>query len=112
MVEKGLSWANDQFWNTTYESSVPFSLRFMIDNGIVGMSWITLPKDKYQMRPRQFKKCSTQLEIDVIDYKALNCHKSCEGKYQNIAPLRILSFDIECLPDNGKFPTPDKDRII
>jgi DNA polymerase delta subunit 1 len=46
-VEKGLSWSNDQFWNTTYESSVPHPLRFMIDNGIVGMSWITLNKGDY-----------------------------------------------------------------
>lgn len=52
------------------------------------------------------------MEIDVWDYHDIKCHKECEGEYQKIAPLRILSFDIECLPDKGKFPTPDKDRVI
>jgi DNA polymerase delta subunit 1 len=29
-----------------------------------------------------------------------------------IAPLRILSFDIECSADAGKFPTPNSDPVI
>jgi len=29
-----------------------------------------------------------------------------------IAPLRILSFDIECSADKGRFPTADRDPII
>lgn len=64
------------------------------------------------MRPNTLKKCTVQMEIDVVDFKSLKCHKDCLGKYQKIAPLRILSFDIECLPDGGKFPTADKDSVI
>ena len=30
----------DYFESTTYESNMPFALRFMIDNDIVGMQWI------------------------------------------------------------------------
>ena len=30
----------------------------------------------------------------------------------NIAPLRIMSFDIECAAKKGKFPTPDQDPVI
>lgn len=59
MVEKGLSWSNDQFWNTTYESSVPHGLRFMIDNDMVGMSWITLNPGEYSIRPVAYKRCTT-----------------------------------------------------
>ena len=29
-----------------------------------------------------------------------------------IAPLRIMSFDIECAAEKGRFPTPDKDPVI
>jgi len=36
----------------------------------------------------------------------------CEGKYSKIAPLRILSFDIECSAVAGKFPTPQADPVI
>jgi len=28
----------------------------------------------------------------------------CDGDYQHIAPLRILSFDIECSAEKGRFP--------
>jgi DNA polymerase delta subunit 1 len=91
---------------------VPHGLRFMIDNDMVGMSWITMKAQDYQIRPKDHKRCTTQMEIDVEDYTKVFCHKSCEGPYQKVAPLRILSFDIECLPDCGKFPTPDKDRCI
>ena len=112
MVEKGMSWANDQFWNITYESSVPHGLRFMIDNKLVGMSWVRLPASTFRLRPKNSKRCTSQLEIDILDYRNLQSMKCSEGKYQKIAPLRILSFDIECLPDQGKFPTPEKDPII
>ena len=35
-----------------------------------------------------------------------------EGDWQKIAPLRILSFDIECAARKGVFPEADKDRVI
>jgi DNA polymerase delta subunit 1 len=36
----------------------------------------------------------------------------CEGEFAKVAPLRIMSFDIECMSERGKFPTPDADSII
>jgi DNA polymerase delta subunit 1 len=51
------------------------------------------------------------LELDVYDYKSIVVHK-CENEYARIAPLRILSFDIECLSERGKFPTAENDPII
>ena len=53
-----------------------------------------------------------QLEIDIPNFRALKCHKTCEGEFSKIAPMRILSFDIECSAEKGKFPTHDKDPII
>jgi len=41
-VEKGLQFNGVSFWTTTYQSNLPHALRFMIDNHIVGMSWIEL----------------------------------------------------------------------
>ena len=34
------------------------------------------------------------------------------GEWDNIAPLRILSFDIECAGRKGIFPEPEKDSVI
>ena len=36
-----------------------------------------------------------------------------DGEYQALAPVRILSFDIECLAEYGTgFPTADKNPVI
>ena len=39
-------WQNKSnvFSDVTYDSSLPFNLRFMIDKGVNGMSWINIPK--------------------------------------------------------------------
>jgi DNA polymerase delta subunit 1 len=35
---------------------MPFALRFMIDNNILGMQWIQIPAGKYKLRSEQTKK--------------------------------------------------------
>lgn len=35
-----------------------------------------------------------------------------EGEWSGIAPLRILSFDIECAGRKGIFPEPSVDPVI
>ncbi|CAH8570693.1 DNA polymerase delta catalytic subunit, variant 2 [Schistosoma haematobium] len=51
-----------------------------------------------------------QIEFDIA-WDALIVH-SPEGQWSNIAPLRVLSFDIECASRKGVFPVPDKDPVI
>lgn len=111
-IEKGINFNQSTFWTTTYESNLPHSLRFMIDNEMVGMSWVDVLAGTYVVRPRSHKKTTNQLEIDVYDYNQLVFHKKCEGPQARIAPLRILSFDIECLSQKGKFPVSDHDPVI
>lgn len=56
LIEKGLKIAGeDVLSETTYESNVPFPLRFMIDNDIGGMTWIRVEKGKWKIR-RENKK--------------------------------------------------------
>lgn len=99
------------FESVTYESNLPYALRFMIDNEIVGMSWIRIKAGKYRPRLSSDKLCNTQYEIDVEDFNDVEC-LPCEGEYSKIAPLRILSFDIECSADKGRFPQAQSDPII
>jgi DNA polymerase delta subunit 1 len=35
-----------------------------------------------------------------------------EGEWSKVAPLRILSFDIECAGRKGAFPDPSLDPVI
>ena len=94
---------NGLFETVTYESNLPYALRFMIDNEIVGMSWIKIPAGKYKIRNRADKLCNSQIEVDVEDFNNVEC-LPCDGEYSKIAPLRILSFDVECSADKGRFP--------
>jgi DNA polymerase delta subunit 1 len=49
----------DTFEMVTYESNLPYALRFMIDNSVVGMSWIRMKAGTYKHRPLQDKLCNT-----------------------------------------------------
>lgn len=95
--------------NVSYDN-INYLLRLMIDNKITGMSWITLPKNTYQMVDDSFKVSNCQIEC-TINYKDLISHPS-EGEWLKMAPLRILSFDIECAGRKGIFPEAEHDSVI
>ena len=90
---------------------MPYALRFMIDNEIGGMTWVRIDKGNWKVRNRIQKETTCQIEFDVENYNHVEC-LPCEGEYSKLAPLRILSFDIECLADQGKFPTPKSNKVI
>lgn len=93
----------------TYDN-IQYLMRMMIDCKITGMSWITLPKGKYTMVPTHNKISHCQLEVN-IDYHDL-ISRSPEGEWLKSAPLRILSFDIECAGRKGIFPEANYDPVI
>lgn len=72
----------------------------MADTNVVGCGWIELPAGKYQMRSRFAAQSRCQIEVDV-GWNDFIAH-SPEGDWADIAPLRILSFDIECAGRKGK----------
>ena len=90
--------------------SIQYVLRFMIDTGTSGMSWVEVPPTKYHMIPPRERHSNCQIEAHV-HFKDLIAHKS-EGEWAKMAPLRILSFDIECAGRKGVFPEADKDPVI
>ncbi|ORY41158.1 hypothetical protein LY90DRAFT_661817 [Neocallimastix californiae] len=94
----------------TFDSTLNYDLRFMIDRGITGVNWLECPPKKYTIKPKEKCVSNCQLEID-IDYKDLISHEP-ENEWSHIAPLRILSFDIECSGRPGVFPEPKHDSVI
>uniref|UniRef100_A0A8C5GVQ9 DNA polymerase n=1 Tax=Gouania willdenowi TaxID=441366 RepID=A0A8C5GVQ9_GOUWI len=101
----------------SFEANIDFEIRFMVDSGVVGCCWMELPKGKYSLRetksvdnvnPAVVSLC--QYEVDVA-WTDLISHPA-EGDWQRIAPLRVLSFDIECAGRKGIFPEADKDPVI
>lgn len=95
---------------TTFESNFPYELRFKVDKQIQGASWVEVPAGSYAVRSGDRKLSRCQLEIDLT-HDNIIAHQP-EGEWQKIAPLRILSFDIECAGRKGIFPTPDQDPVI
>ena len=51
-----------------------------------------------------------QIEVDAT-WNDVVSHAP-DGEWAEVAPLRILGFDIECAGRKGIFPEPDKDRVI
>ena len=94
----------------TYESNVPFVLRFMIDNNIQGSDWLELPRKTFSVRPEAQKVTRCSIEADVY-FDQIVVHP-CEGQWSAIAPLRVLSFDIECMGRKGHFPEAEHDPVI
>jgi DNA polymerase delta subunit 1 len=93
----------------SYESNIPFVLRFMVDIGLVGAGWLEIKENRYR-RVIQGKTSTCQLEVDV-SWEDIVTHKP-DGEWSVHAPLRTLSFDIECAGRKGIFPVPDQDPVI
>lgn len=112
LIDEGVHLAatNTMIRGQTYESNVPFVLRFMIDQGIQGADWIELPAGKYALVPPERRQSRCSLEVDVT-YNNVITHE-CTGIYSSIAPLRVLSFDIECSGRKGHFPDAQFDPVI
>lgn len=92
----------------TYESNLPFALRFMIDRDISGVSWVQIPAKKWIKTNPLISTC--QIEADCY-YEDLISHKP-DGEWIKVAPLRILSFDIECAGRENTFPSAEIDPVI
>ncbi|KAF9462946.1 delta DNA polymerase [Collybia nuda] len=94
----------------TFESNIAYTLRFMIDTKVVGMNWIEVPAGKYHVVSDIGKRSHCQIEISVR-YDQFISHAP-DGNWSKIAPLRILSFDIECAGRKGIFPEAQTDPVI
>ncbi len=101
-----------------FEANIDFEIRFMADTQVVGCNWIELPKGKYKVRGRPDSlsgadfdvKSRCQIEVDVA-YDSFISHAP-EGDWADVAPFRILSFDIECAGRKGIFPEHKVDPVI
>jgi DNA polymerase delta subunit 1 len=90
--------------------SIQYVLRFMIDTQISGMSWVEVPVKSYKLIHQNERQSNCQIEAEV-SYRDLIAHKP-EGEWAKMAPLRILSFDIECAGRKGVFPEANQDPVI
>jgi len=105
-----------------YESNIEYEIRLMVDVDVVGCNWIECPAGMYILRkpwhqgmdqskyPPYQSKSYVQIELDIA-WNNFISHPA-EGDWQIVAPLRVLSFDIECSGRQGVFPEAEKDSVI
>jgi DNA polymerase delta subunit 1 len=103
---KGL-WKSPDGTIMTYDN-IQYVLRFMVDCQIAGMAWVEAPASKYSLVHDKQSNCQIEAEIS---YRDLIAHKPL-GEWSKMAPLRILSFDIECAGRKGIFPEANQDPVI
>jgi DNA polymerase delta subunit 1 len=114
LIEKGEANFN-RMWPVTDSGLMTFDniqyvMRFMVDAGVSGMSWVEAPAGSYRLLQKHELASTCQIEAQ-ISYKHLIAHGT-DGEYAKMAPLRILSFDIECAGRKGIFPEPKHDPVI
>ncbi|KAK4137683.1 hypothetical protein BT67DRAFT_415301 [Trichocladium antarcticum] len=91
----------------TYDN-IQYLLRFMVDCSIAGMAWVEAPAGRYRLVHDKQSNCQIEAEVS---YRDLIAHKPV-GEWSKMAPLRILSFDIECAGRKGIFPEANHDSVI
>jgi DNA polymerase delta subunit 1 len=74
------------------------------------MSWVEAPAKSYKLIPQNLRHSNCQIEAEV-SYRDLIAHEP-KGAWAKMAPLRILSFDIECAGRKGVFPEAQMDPVI
>jgi len=86
-----------------FVSNVDFILRFETDINLGGTQWIMVDYIDCIKTPNSSKKSSCQIDISVNHTKLKMIPRP------EIPPMRMLSFDIECISYSGKFPSAEID---
>ena len=81
-----------------YESNIDPFLRYIHEMNIKPSGWINI--DDYELNDNQ-TRCDYNIQTKFTNVNALDINK--------IAPLMIVSFDIECTSSHGDFPVAKKD---
>ena len=90
---RGAAWALERDHWRVYEANIDPVLRFMHVSGCTSTGWIEVLHEEEEMDTR------CDLNIMTEKFKPL-------ADRDEIAPLKIMSFDIECYSSTGAFPSP------
>ena len=93
-----------------FETSIPTEVRFMVDANMSGMNWLLLRAGSYKILEPAARLSRCQIEVSA-DWRNVVSFEPV-GEWSAIAPLRVLSFDIECAGRKGTFPDPRIDPVI
>lgn len=113
ILEQGFAWHQSVRHEKlqTYESNIPFVLRFMVDRNMRGMGWIRATANKFRIAHGSDDGCNTSVSLHA-NYEDLFGTELSDAQWKKVPPMRVLSFDIECTMRKGHFPEPEHDPVI
>ena len=90
----------------TFNSNLDAVQQFMVDAGLSGCDWLRLDGARAVSPLERCSHCAHEWRCDSIDGLLL------ERVTTEIAPLRVLSFDLEAAGRRGVFPQASHDPVI
>ena len=93
----------------TFNSTVEATLQFMVDVDMMGCAWCRLPP------PHHDNDADKKMTTCDIEHHGLGIEDLCFFEPDDdiiVAPLRLLSFDIEAAGRRGVFPQASEDPVI
>lgn len=88
----------------TFNSNLDAVLQFMVDAGLRGCQWVTA-RATVDADGKRVSACTYEMRTRVEDLLTLS-------EEEGVAPLRVLSFDIEAAGRRGVFPQAEVDPVI
>lgn len=88
-----------------YESNIDPFLRFLHERDIQPCGWVRLPAGSYDWlsedeNGQAVSRAAYNVQVNYTDVHGININR--------IAPLVVMSFDLECTSSHGDFPVPKK----
>ncbi|VVB71574.1 DNA polymerase 1 [uncultured archaeon] len=90
---------------TVYETDILFKNRFLIDQNLGGMGWVEAPIPEWAEGTSGHTHSGSDAPLVNVSTLHPILHEAN-------APMRFMSFDIECLPDHGEMPRADRSPVI
>ncbi len=87
-----------------YETDILFKNRFLIDQALGGMVWVEAPIPEWTLSQDSSRAAQS---APIVNVQTLH-----PVQHEANAPLRFMSFDIECLPDHGAMPRAEVSPVV
>ena len=88
------------------DAGLSYEDQFMRDNNIVGFGWVTLTKFEHVFHNAP-SSCTWNIRVQGSE-----CVIGHGLERNEVAPLRLFTFDIECMATTRAFPSPQIDPVI
>jgi DNA polymerase delta subunit 1 len=89
----------------TFNSSIEATAQFMADLDLSGCQWLGVPRAAELFEPQRSSMCAHEWRISATALARL-------PDLTDVAPLRVLSFDLEAAGRRGIFPQASHDSVI